>query len=105
MRSAVSTVGDAVVVAVDGVVDLAAVGTLHDELVRAIRHHPGETVTVDLDGIESLDDAGLGVLMGAAATARAGGGDLRVVCNRAALRARLESTRFDRAVDVRSTIA
>ena len=105
MRAAVSTVGDAVVVAVDGVVDLAAVGTLHGDLVRAIRLHPGDTLIVDLDGVESIDDAGLGVLMGAAATARSTGGDLQVVCNRAALRARLQSTRFDRAVDVRSTIA
>jgi len=105
MRAAVSTVGDAVVVAVDGVVDLAAVGTLHGDLVRAIRRHPGDTLIVDLDGVESIDDAGLGVLMGAAAAARSNGGDLQVVCNRVALRARLESTRFDRAVDVRSTIA
>ena len=105
MRAAVSTVGDAVVVTVDGVVDLAAVGTLHGDLVRAIRRHPGDTLIVDLDGVESIDDAGLGVLMGAAAAARSNGGDLQVVCNRVALRARLESTRFDRAVDVRSTIA
>lgn len=105
MRAAVSTVGDAVVVAVDGVVDLAAVGTLHGDLVRAIRRHPGDALIVDLDGVESIDDAGLGVLMGAAAAARSNGGDLQVVCNRVALRARLESTRFDRAVDVRSTIA
>ena len=105
MRAAVSTVGDAVVIAVDGVVDLAAVGALHGDLTLAIRRHPGERLIVDLDGVESIDDAGLGVLMGAAAAARAGDGDLQVVCNRAALRARLESTRFDRAVDVRSTIA
>ena len=105
MRAAVSTVGDAVVVAVDGVIDLAAVGTLHGDLTRAVRRHPGDTLIVDLDGVESIDDAGLGVLMGAAAAARSTGGDLQVVCNRAALRARLQSTRFDRAVDVRSTIA
>mgnify|MGYP001817102080 FL=1 len=105
MRAAVSTVGNAVVVAVDGVVDLASVATLHGDLARAIRRHPGGTLIVDLDGVESIDDAGLGVLMGAAAAARGAGGDLQVVCNRAALRTRLESTRFDRAVDVRSTIA
>jgi anti-sigma B factor antagonist len=105
MRSALSTVGDAVVIAVDGVVDLAAVGVLHGDLAQAIRRHPGATLIVDLDGVESIDDAGLGVLMGAAATARSAGGDLQVVCNGTALRSRLESTRFDRAVDVRSTIA
>jgi stage II sporulation protein AA (anti-sigma F factor antagonist) len=105
MRSAVNTVGDSVVVTVDGIVDLAAVATLHDDLSRAIRRHPGRTIIVDLDAVGSIDDTGLGVLMGAAATARDAGGDLVVVCNRPALRVRLDTTRFDRAVEVRATIA
>lgn len=105
MRAAVSTVGDSVVVTVDGSVDLAAVATLHDDLARAIRRHPGQTIIVDLDAVGSVDDAGLGVLMGAAAAARDAGGDLVVVCNRPALRTRLDTTRFDRAVEVRATIA
>ncbi|HSM67114.1 MAG TPA: STAS domain-containing protein [Ilumatobacteraceae bacterium] len=104
IRAAVSTVGGSVVVTVDGIVDLAAIPTLHDELVRTIRLHPGQAVVVDLDAVGSIDDTGLGVLMGAAATARDGGGDLVVVCNHPALRARLDTTRFDRAVEVRATI-
>jgi len=105
MRTAVSTVGGAVVVTLDGTIDLAGIGALHDGLARAIRLHPGTTIVVDLDGADTLDDAGLGVLMGAAATARDAGGDLEVVCSRPALRERLERTRFDRAVSVRTTIA
>lgn len=105
MRAAVSTVGDCVVVAVEGVVDLAAVAMLHDELTRAVRRHPGRTVVVDLDAVGSLDDTGLGVLMGAAASARDTGGELIVVCNQPTLRARLDTTRFDRAVEVRATVA
>jgi anti-anti-sigma factor len=105
MRITVSTVGGAIVVALDGSVDLAAVGTLHGDLTRVVRRHPGDSLIVDLDGIDALDDAGLGVLLGAAATARESGGDLEVVCNRASLRERLERTRFDRAVAVRATIA
>lgn len=105
MRAAVSTVGDSVVVTVDGIVDLAGVATLHDDLARTIRRHPGQTVVVDLDAVGSIDDTGLGVLLGAAAMARDGGGDVVVVCNRPALRARLDTTRFDRAVEVRATIA
>ncbi len=105
MRAAVSTVGDSVVVTVDGIVDLAAVATLHDELARTIRRHPGRAIIVDLDAVGSIDDTGLGVLMGAAATSRDGGGDLVVVCNRPALRTRLDTTRFDRAVEVRATIS
>ena len=105
MRTTVSTVGGAIVVALDGSVDLAAVGTLHGDLTRVIRRHPGDSVVIDLDGVDALDDAGLGVLLGAAAAARESGGDLEVVCNRSSLRERLERTRFDRAVTVRATIA
>jgi anti-anti-sigma factor len=105
MRSAVSTVGDTIVVALDGTVDLAGVGTLHGDLTRTIRSHPGVAIVVDLDAVDAIDDAGLGVLMGAAAGARDTGGDLVVVCSRPALRERLERTRFDRAVTVRSTLS
>lgn len=91
-------------VALEGSVDLAAVGTLHGDLGRVIRRHPGDSVIVDLDEVDVLDDAGLGVLLGAAAAARQSGGDLEVISNRAALRERLERTRFDRAVSVRTTI-
>jgi anti-anti-sigma factor len=104
MRAAVTTVGGNVVVALDGVGDLASVGVLHGDLARVVRRHPGEVIVVDLDGVDTLDDAGLGVLLGAAATAREAGGDVVVVCNRPSLRDRLERTRFDRAITVRSTI-
>lgn len=105
MRTTVSTVGGVIVVALDGSVDLAAVATLHGDLTRVIRRHPGDSVIVDLDGIDTLDDAGLGILLGAAAAVRESGGDLEVVCNSASLRQRLERTRFDRAVAVRATIS
>jgi anti-anti-sigma factor len=101
----VDRVGSAIVVAVDGVVDLAAIGHLHDVLARAVRQHPGDTLLVDLDAVSVLDDAGLGVLLGAAAAARGAGGDLEVVCTRSALCERLQLTGFDRAVRVRASIA
>jgi anti-sigma B factor antagonist len=105
MRATVSPVGAAPVLVVDGTVDLASVGLLHNELTRVVRRSPGTVVMVDLDGVDTLDDTGLGVLLGAAATARQAGGDLEVVCTRSALRSRLEHTGFDRAVVVRSTIS
>jgi anti-anti-sigma factor len=105
IHTRVDVVGGSVVVAVDGPVDLAAVGRLHDDLARAVRQHPGVTLLVDLDAVSVLDDAGLGILLGAAATARDAGGDLEVVCTRPALSTRLRTTGFDRAVVVRSSIA
>jgi anti-sigma B factor antagonist len=104
VHSTLEKVGGSIVVTVDGIVDLAAVGHLHDDLARAVRRYPGVTLLVDLDAVSVLDDVGLGVLLGAAATTRAEGGDLEVVCTRPALRERLASTRFDRAVTVRDTI-
>jgi anti-anti-sigma factor len=98
-------VGGSIVVTVDGVVDLAGVGHLHDDLSRAVRRYPGVTLIVDLDAVSVLDDAGLGILLGAAAAARDSDGDLEVVCTRPALRERLAATRFDRAVNVRDSIA
>src|SRR5688572_5844597 len=92
------------VVVVDGVVDLASVPALHDELTRAIRSRPSETITVDLDQVRALDDSGLGVLLGAAATARETGGDLVIVCSSGRLRRRLSSTGLDRAIDVRPSM-
>ncbi len=104
LHTRLDDVGGSIVVTVDGVVDLAAVGRLHNDLSRTLRRHPGVTVLVDVDQVSVLDDAGLGILLGAAAAARADGGDLVVVCTRPALRERLTTTRFDRAVDVRSSI-
>ena len=105
VHTSFTMVAGAPVIAVDGVVDLAAVGQLHGDLARAVRRHPGVTLVVDLDGVEVLDDAGLGVLLGAAAAARSSGGDLEVVATHPTMRDRLAVTRFDRAVVVRDTIA
>lgn len=105
IHSTVSSIGGMTVIAVDGVLDLSSVGQLHSDLSNVIRRHPGESLIVDLDATSALDDTALGVLLGAASSARESGGDLQVVCTSETLRARLERTRFDRAVDVRSSIS
>ena len=105
IHTTVSSVGGTTVVAIDGVLDLSSVGQLHNDLSNVIRRHPGEPLLVDLDAASAVDDTALGVLLGAAASARESGGDLQVVCTRETLRARLERTRFDRAIDVRATFS
>ena len=97
--------GASTIVAIDGVVDLSSVATLHHDLARTVRDHRGTTIVVDLDGVSALDDTGLGILLGAAAAARSSGGELEVVCSRPPLRDRLELTGFDRAVTVRASIS
>jgi anti-sigma B factor antagonist len=105
LRTATSTVGGIPTVAVDGLVDLASIAIFRDALLRTIHSNRSELVVADLDGVAALDDAGLGVLLGAAAAARQAGGDLEIVCNNERLRMRLERTRVDQAIAVRTSIA
>lgn len=94
-------VGDDAVITLSGEVDLATVPLLHDALTKALTHHPGRPLIIDLDGLTVLDDTGLGVLLGAAGAAREAGAELSVVCNNMRLRERLDRTGFSRAIDVR----
>jgi len=98
-------VGSTPVVAVDGIIDLSTIPSFHQGLVRSMHDHRGATLVVDLDAAGAIDDAALGILLGAAAAARDAGGDLEVVCTRPVLRDRLARTGFDRAVVVRDTIS
>jgi len=89
------------VVHLSGDVDLATLPRLGDALSRAIDQSAGAaTVIVDLDGVVILDDAALGLLLGAAGRLRAMSGDLVVACSAPGLRQRLALTGFDRAVRV-----
>jgi anti-anti-sigma factor len=100
-----SVVGGRPVVALAGTVDLATVPSLHNALTTAILDEPGSTIAVDLGAVQSLDDVGLGVLLGAAGRARRGGGDLVVVTADDALRRRLALTGFDRAINVSASLS
>lgn len=105
VHTSITDVDGATVAVVEGAVDLATIGAFHGALTQVLRQHPGKVVVVDLDGVTVLDDAGIGVLLGAAATARDADGDIEVVCTRPSLRERLAHTRLDRAVTVRSSIS
>ncbi len=100
-----SVVGGHAVLSAVGEIDMATLPVLHNALVRHVQQNLGETVVLDVDGVSSCDDAGLGVLLGCAGTAREGGGDLVVVCSAGPLRERLARTGFDRAIQVATTIA
>lgn len=97
--------GAVAVVTIEGPVDLATIPQLRDLLLRALAEHPGAMLVVDLDGVDGLDDTGLGVLLGAAGRAREGGGDLVVVTSQEAARRRLARTGFDRAITVAGGLA
>lgn len=96
----VTQVGDRDVLHLSGDVDLSTLPQLHDHLVRAGALHLTATLYVDIDGLLTLDDSGLGVLLGVAGRFRERGADLVVVCNNERLRSRFALSGFDRAVSV-----
>jgi anti-sigma B factor antagonist len=99
----ISAVGTQPVLYLTGEIDLATSPALRDLLTRLVHDHPRVIVRVDLDGITTLDDTGLGVLLGAAATARDLGGELQVISSPGRVRDRLAATRADRAFTVLAT--
>ena len=105
LRAHHDVVGDLPVVALSGTVDMATLPQLANALFRVVVDHLGQRVAVDLDGVDALDDTGLGMLLGTAGRARQGGGDLVVVVTDPQLRARFAVTGFDRAVDVVDRLA
>ena len=106
LRTTRRDVAGHLVLALDGAADMAALPQLHDACQRLVTGVPaGSSLAIDLDGTTIVDDAALGLILGAAATARSHGATLRVVCAGERLRGRLAATRFDRAVDVVRSLA
>jgi anti-anti-sigma factor len=97
--------GDTVVLAITGLADLSTAPRLHTAVRNAIGEHAGERVLIDLDGLSAVDDAALGVLLGAAAHARELGGDVELVCSSEPVRRRLFSNRIDELVRVSPSIS
>lgn len=105
LRSEVTVTPGLPVVAFSGIVDLSTLATLRDVLLRIVTEHPRRRVAVDLDGVEMIDDAGLGIVLGGAARARGAGGDLVVVVANPRIRRRFSVSRFDRAIELHGTLA
>ena len=92
--------GDAVVVAVRGDLDLDGGEDVREVLRRAIDEDPGRRIVVDLEGVDFMDSAGVGVLVGGRERARGNDGDLvLVVTGRSVLRV-LALTGLDRVFEI-----
>jgi anti-anti-sigma factor len=105
LRAETSDVAGVPVVALAGRVDLSTLPTLQSVLARAAAERRGTLIALDLDGVDGLDDAALGIILGAAGRIRAAAGDLAVVCTNPALLSRLALTGVDRAVAVVPNLA
>jgi anti-sigma B factor antagonist len=94
---------DARVVVVQGDLDIEGGPLLRDELLAALKEHAGGRIVVDLEGVDFLDSAGLGVLVGGRERARSGDGDLVLVATGRSVLKVLELTGLDRAFEIHSS--
>jgi anti-anti-sigma factor len=83
---------------------LASIPKIVDALNRELMAERSGSFVVDLDGVDTLDDAAIGILMGFAARVRSLGTNFYVVASLDRIVRRLSDTRFDRAVDVVSSV-
>jgi anti-anti-sigma factor len=94
-----SIVDGILVVRLSGNLDLSTVPVLSDALTRIARDDD-ERVAVDVDGLVTIDDAAVGVLLGAASRASANGRVFVIISSVAPIRSLLRSTRLDVIVPV-----
>jgi len=97
MRLATDELEGWALVRVTGDVDVATAPRLREHLIRIVSDGQ-PNVVLDLDAVDFLDSTGLGVIVSALKRTRSHGGDLRLVCNRAALRRLFELTGLDLAM-------
>lgn len=103
LRGRLREAGGATIVELDGDADLGSAPALVPLLQRAVER--AETrVIVDLDGLTVLDDTALGLLVGAAATARRRRISFELLSTDERVRDRLAETRVDRIVTVVDTV-
>jgi anti-sigma B factor antagonist len=91
---------DVPVVAVHGELDVEGAPELRTALIEAIDEHPGQPVVVDLEGVDLIDSAGLGVLLGGRDRARGADGDLTLVATGQSVIKVLELTGLTRVFEI-----
>lgn len=93
------------VLRVEGDITLSSLPRLTDALNRESDKADAPFVLLDLDAVDVIDDAGLGALMGFAARMRSARRGVAVVASMPRVRDRLADTRFDKAVDMVSSLS
>jgi anti-sigma B factor antagonist len=91
---------DVSLVAVHGELDIESAPELRTALIDVIDERPGQRVVVDLEGVDFIDSAGLGVLLGGRDRARDAGGDLALVATGQGVIRVLELTGLTRVFEI-----
>ena len=96
-------IGEMFVIGFVGELDLSTLPQLSDLLNKAISQSH-QHIALDLDGITVLDDAALGILLGAASRVRTNGGHMYVVCSNLKIVDYLQRTQLDRIIPVANSV-
>jgi anti-anti-sigma factor len=105
LRVTSTDVAGARVISLSGIADLSTAPQLQDQLRRVeVDQERPRRIVVDIDGLISLDDVVLGLIVGAAARIRQSGSEFEIVCTNTALLNRLKTTRIDQIITVCSQI-
>ena len=88
----------ATVLVLRGDLDLVSAPQLRDALVEVIGD--GARVVIDMEALDFLDSAGLGILVGGLKRARTHGGELELVCSSSAVLKPIEITGLDRVFTI-----
>lgn len=81
-----------------GDLDLATAPQLREALVEVIGD--GARIVLDMEAVDFLDSAGLGILVGGLKRARTHGGELELVCSNSAVLKPIEITGLDRVLTI-----
>lgn len=95
----------ALVVTLEGTLALSTLPALNDALQRVAAQSAFTRVIVDLDALDTIDDAGLGIIMGFAGRCVSRGVSFGCVASLPRIRRRLADTGFDKAVVVTESVA
>ena len=103
LSSHASVIDDIYVIGLTGELDMSTLPTLSDLLNKAINQNHVH-LALDLDGITVLDDAALGILLGAASRIRINGGHMYVVCSNPKISEYLKRTQLDLIIPLATSV-
>ena len=103
LSSHASVIDDIYVIGLTGELDLSTLPKLSDLLIKAISDNHVH-LALDLDGITVLDDAALGILLGAASRIRINGGHIYVVCSNPKISEYLKRTQLDLIIPLATSV-
>jgi len=94
-----------VVVALRGDLDLDSAPTVREALIEAMGEAPAPRIVVDLEGLDFIDSAGLGVLVGGLERARSMDGELVLVATGRSVVKVLELTGLTRVFEIHPSLS